>query len=68
MVCGSLEDDRQVAWSHWAISVWHRSLIACLTNHCSVVVIPEEGMIGSSIVESADSGAILPPYNLGPVG
>lgn len=55
MVCGPLEDVRQVAWS-----CWHTSLTACLTNH-----IPEEGTLGSSTAESIDSGARHPPCNLG---
>ena len=66
VVCGPLEDVKQVAWSCWPIAVWYTSLISCPNYHPSVVVIPEKTP-GSGIAESADSGARLPPYNLGRV-
>lgn len=64
VVSRCLEDVRQVAWNCWPVAVWHTSLM----NHPSVVVIPEEGILGNTISESVDSGARLPPYNLRLIG
>lgn len=59
MVCRLPEDVRQVAGNCWPVTVWHTSL----TSHPSMVVIPEEGVLGN-ITESADCGARLPPDGL----
>lgn len=65
VVCVPVEDVTQVAWTCWPIAVRLTSVIAYPTIYPSMVVTPEEGTLGGSIVENIDSGARLPPYNLG---
>lgn len=65
VVCGPLENVRQVAWSCWPVAVRHTSLISSPNYHPSMVVSQKKSCLKLALLKSADSRARLLPYNLG---